>query len=148
VSDPKSAAAELAELRAKQAEREAKRAEEIEAGELELARLIEKFENELGPQGRMFEVIDARELGDGIIVVKRPEPTQHKRFVAAIDKANNTNKPVDEADTAQYVSPNVVHPSREAYLVIAGARPEIGGRCSVALMRLMGAKRKDDSGKY
>jgi hypothetical protein len=126
------------------AEREAKMAEQALDHEERLA----KFESEVGEHGRMFEWIDARDLGAGFIYVKRPEAVQHKRFLGAVDKANTAKRPLDEADVAQYVTPNVLHPTREAYLTIASECPEIGNRCARAMMDLAGTRKADAGSKY
>jgi hypothetical protein len=143
-----SPAAELAALRAKREAREAARAHEFEGQELVLERLRDRFEDELGPEGREFAVVDLRELGEGIFVVKRPDGLAHKRWMTAVNKANSKERAIDEAEYAGYVADNIVHPTRAAYLDVAGRRQIVHARCAKALMDLSGARREEREGKY
>lgn len=139
---------ELVALQAKQAKREADRKAAIVAQDLELARLVDKLEESTGPINVDFAIVDVRDLGCGLIAVRRPDGLVHKRWMVALDKANTKKMPVDDADFSQYTTPNIVHPDRTAYLTIITTRPEIAGRCARAQMDMMGVRKSTEEGKY
>ncbi|MBX3218919.1 MAG: hypothetical protein KF795_00285 [Labilithrix sp.] len=124
------------------AARAAKEAKEIAAREAAAARELEvleldgRLEQELGPRGAYFEIVETLE---GPIAVKLGEAVLHTRFQAS---------KIQDADVHEYVFPNVVHPSKEKYLEIVGRRPGVALRCANALATLYGAKANGEAGKF
>lgn len=130
---------EIAELQAKQAAREKARADAFRAEELVRARLIEKYETELGPIGQAFDIVDCREHGEGFIAIKLGPAVVHTRFVTTKQQ---------HADAVDYTVSNVLYPDRAAYLAIAGKRPAVIVRVANALATLYGVKKGEDAGKF
>lgn len=129
----------LEELQKRQAEREKKRELEADEKELERAELVDKFETELGPIGREFQIVDATALGEGFIVVKLGTEVGWKKF---------QNSKVTEVDVRNFVLPCVAHPEKEKYDEIVTRRPALANRCANALATLHGAKLNDEAGKF
>lgn len=127
---------ELAELEKRAAERAKAREGEERKRRIEVLKLEAKFEEELGPRGSMFEIVETVE---GPIVVRLGEGVLFQRFTAS---------KVTPADVHNFVYPCVEHPTKERYVEIVANRPEVAGRCAHALMSLFGAKNKDDAGKF
>lgn len=123
----------LRDAKAKLEEQKRAKALELEEKTLELEL---KYESELGPRGVFFEVVDTIE---GPVVIKLGEAILHKRF---------SESKVTPTDVHDYVTPCVVHPSREEYLQLVDRRPAIEMRCATALAALYGAKRQADEGKF
>lgn len=137
----------LLELRERQEAREKKREAEFNAGELEKLELIDKYETDLGARGREFEIVDLRDYGEGLIVVKRPSAVAYKQFGIAVDKAINTNRPVTEADYDAFVSSCLVHPDLSAYRAIAARRNGVPGECAFLAKRMHVLRKEVDAGK-
>lgn len=109
--------------------------------ELQECELILKYEKELGPRGREFELVSTQE---GPIVIRRGEFVLYKAFQESMV---NRDQPSPEA-VHSYVSPCVVFPSREAFNKIVDERPHYAVRCANALLLLHGAKEITDRGKF
>lgn len=135
---PGSARDRLAIARKKAAKREEVLAAEADSAELERLELVEKFEQELGRDGRDFAVVDVSDLGEGHVVVKLGEPVLYKAF---------TNSKMTEMDIDAFVFPCVVHPTKDVYRKLAVRRPGAVQRCLLALSKLYGLKVGDDQKK-
>ena len=125
---------EEAQYEASERERKLKR-------EVELMKLKKRFRAELGVQGVDWDVIDGHAT---FVVVKLGEAVLHKTFTEAVAKKG---KP-DGTDLDAFVPPNVVHPSREAYLELVGRKPAVAVRCANALIGLYGAADEVYAGKF
>lgn len=110
---------------------------------LEGLELEEKYERELGPVGQEFQIVDATDLGEGFVVLRRGEEVLWKRYSKLIAKETET-----EVDTRDFVLPCVVHPAKEKYDEIVSRRPFIASRCANALGSLYGVKRRAEEGKF
>lgn len=131
--------AKLAALRAAKEAREEARRQAFEAQEVELLELEARLEEELGPRGRSFEIVDCRDLGEGFVAVKLGASVLHKRFV---------NSKQTEADVDGYVTPCLAHPTVEVYRVIVERRPHVAIRAANALVTLFGFRREEDAKKF
>lgn len=120
------------------ARRESARAEKLEAIEVLVLELEEKFSEELGDRGVHFEIVDLSDLLEEPIVLKLGEPVSWKKFTAS---------KMGEGDVFDFVSPSVVYPKPDKFTAIVGARPHIGIRCAEALSLLFGVKNKEQAGK-
>lgn len=130
-----------AELLAKKAEREAARALEREAHELELLELEDRLESELGPIGRAFDLVDLSDLGEGMIAVSCKVPgiqARHKAFASS---------KITDVDVDAFITPCIVHPSIEEFRAILARRPIAGGRVATTLLNLLGSKKTEDAKK-
>lgn len=125
----------LAEARADKAKRDAEARAAAEARELEALEVEERL-SATGRRGHEFEIV---ETVDGPIAVTLGEGILHSRF---------QESKMTDVDLHDYVFPNVVHPSKEAYLEIVGKRPAIALRCASALATLYGAKASAEVGKF
>jgi hypothetical protein len=129
----------VAELRKRKAERDAAAAIEKEAAEIEALELEERFEKELaGRKDRDFVIVDVSDLGEGFVVLKLGEDVLWNTF-----KASKMNA----VDTDCFVYPCVVHPTKDAYRLLAKRRAFVPERCAGALATLYGVKLKDESAK-
>ena len=131
MATPEEIRAKLAAARAAQAARDDAAAAEADAAELELFELVEKFEKELGREGRAFAVVDATDLGEGHIVLRLGEGVLWKTYAAS---------KMNVVDTDAFVLPCVVHPTKEVYREIVMRRGFIADRCANALATLYGVK--------
>lgn len=132
--EKKTAAQLREELAAIAAKREARRADlEVEALELEL-----RLEGEIGPKGKMFDVVDVSDLLESPIGIRLGDSVLHKRF---------TTSKMTQEDAEAYVAPCVVHPSKEKFLELAQMHPAVVDRCAGALAALFGLKIRDNAGK-
>lgn len=141
MSDPTNLS--LEEKRARLREAEQKRAEESQARKLDaqIARLelVERLERELnGREGQQFAIFDATHLGEGFFAVKLGEAILMKRFMES---------EMTDVDRCDFVSPCIVHPSKEDYLAARARRPGIDIELSNRLAGLFGLKLKVDEGK-
>lgn len=137
--EPKSVAEQLAEARQRKRDREAAAQADRDAAELEKLQLEERFEKELsGKVGKDFAIVDCSDLGKGFVVVKLGLDVHWKTFKSS---------KMDEVDVDSFVSPNVVHPSKDEFRKLVHERPAVGDRCAVELSHLFGLKRKEDEGK-
>jgi len=134
----------IAELREAKAKRDAAREEKEEkANELEYLELEAKFDAELGPRGRAFEIINATSLGEGFIVLKLGSGILWRNFEKALQKKDGPSV----VDVESLIIPNLVHPSPEKYRQIVMDRPFVADRCASALGDLYGVKAEHDKGK-
>lgn len=138
IPPPADEADELATLRQNKARREETRAKERQAAELERLRLEERFEQEIGGLGRDFCIVDASDLGEGFVVLKRGESVLWTSF-----KKSKMN----EVDVEGFVLPSVVHPAKDEYRKVVMRRPFVAERCANELGKLYGVKGKEDEGK-
>lgn len=137
----------IAALQKKEDDRQQKREDERKAKTLERLELIDKFETDLGPRGREFVVVDVTNLGEGFVVLRKPTAASHKRYMNAVEKAKDKGKPIEEADTNQYVLPCVVHPEKATYSRIANERHDVPVQCAAAMMSMLQAAKEADEGK-
>jgi len=128
----------LAQAQEKRAEREDRRLQEKAASELEMLRLEDRLEDELGPRGVQFEIVDCRDVGGGFVAVKLGPSIVHTRFA---------NSKQTSSDLDSYVTPCLVHPTVEAYRALVFERPALVGRCALALAYLYGVQREGDQKK-
>lgn len=130
----------LEELEAKRAARAAAAKEESELAELELelleAELLERFECELGPHERAFQIVRSR---SGPVVIKRPSRQHFQRFQ---DVGKTTNVECD-----RLVRPHVLHPSKEQWEEWLEEEPALLGRCADAAVTLAGVRKEEIRGK-
>jgi hypothetical protein len=127
-----------AELLERKAQREASRAKERAAADLERLELEDKFEEDIGPIGREFTIVDCSDTGDGFIVLKLGLDVQWNTFLAS--KMN-----AQDLDT--FVVPCLLHPSVDQYRAIVKKRGAIAPRCGTALATLYGVRDKEDGKK-
>lgn len=130
--------ARRAEMLARKAEREKAQAEEDERHADLLLELEDRFEAELGRKGREYAIVDLSDVGEGAVVVKRPEPAHMRTF---------KNSKMREADHYDLVKACLVHPDFEAFKSIAGRRDFVAVRCATAAAKLHGLKLEEDRGK-
>lgn len=130
---------EFARELAKREQREKARVDARKRNRLEGLKLESKYEDELGPIGVEFQIIDASELGEGFIVVRRAEEVLWKRYMAS------KQTPADEHEL---VLPCVVHPAKEKYLEIIGRRAFVESRCATAIGALQGVRTRHEEGKF
>ncbi len=129
-----------ARLLSEKAAREAARAKALEAREILVLELEERFEKELGgPMGSEFDIVHTGFL-ESPIVVKRPSAVEHKTLTSAKD--------LTDAMIGNYVRPNVLHPSKEEYLAIVDKRPALNARCANAMTALQGNNATAEAGKF
>lgn len=130
---------------AEQAEevREKMRADARARARLEFLTLKSKYERELGPIGQEFQIVDASELGEGFIVLRRGEEVLWKRYSKLLAKESET-----AADTRDFVLPCIEHPAKEKYDEIVARRAFIADRCANALSSLYGVKHRKEEGKF
>lgn len=125
----------LQKARAASAERDKERERREKKRELELLELEEKFETEIGPRGREWDMVNTSEcpvafrLGDSVL---------HKQFV---------NSKLKESDVHDFVYPSVIHPDRDKFLEVASRRPGLLVVVANKLADLYAAKSEDDAGK-
>lgn len=127
-----------AELLRRKTEREEQRAKEAEAHALLLLELEDRFEQELGPVGKEFAIVDLADVGEGAVVVKRPEQARMRQFKSS---------KMTEANHFDLVKPCVVYPDAAAFLEITGRRDFVVTRCATACAKLHGLKLQEDAGK-
>lgn len=130
--------AEIAKLEEKAAERERARAVEAKQAKLQRLKLIDQFEEELGPRGREFEIVDLTEQGEGYVVVKRALSVHMRAFKAS---------KMTDADHFDLVKTCVVYPTIDEFKAIAGRRDFAVTRCATAIAEMHGLKVRDDAGK-
>jgi hypothetical protein len=124
-------AARETKLKAREAARKASRIEGL--------KLEAKFEEERGAIGAEFQIVDASELGEGFIVLRRCEEVLWKRYMGS------KQTPGDQHDL---VMPCVLHPSKERYLEIIARRAYIEDRCANAIGSLQGVRVRHEEGKF
>lgn len=134
--------AELAEKRKHREEAEEQRRKDAELEELELE---DRFCESHGRRGSNFEILDFTEQNEGFVVLTRGEAVLHKKFKAAVEKAEAS---VPDQALKDYVLPCVVHPSHDKFLELASRLPIAWNRCANAEYTLHGARRKVESGKF
>lgn len=137
IADPVSE--RLAQLREAKAKREIARQKALRDNELQLLELEAKYESELGPRGEEFEIVDASDIGAGIVVVKLGESVLWTRYTAG---------KMSEADTLDFVTPQIVFPERERFLALANRRGHLATRCANAIASLHGMKVQAETGKF
>lgn len=139
---------ELAELRRKQAERVEKRsgAAASKAHELEGARLVDRFEETLGPQGMMFEPLDC--FVDGWIIVTAGDEHARKLHQQALEKALMKDSNVDARVKHDFAVSAVVHPSREEVLKLLDKHAGLVERIRNAALSLGQARQVAETGKF
>lgn len=130
---------DLLERREKRLREREKQAAAFDRKELELE---DKYEDELGPRGQEFEIVNL--AGHGPIVIRRGEMVLYKRFQAAM---SNGKDPSPE-DVYGFVWPCIAYPEKSAFDAIVDKRPHIAMRLANALLTLMGAKEVSDRGKF
>jgi hypothetical protein len=130
---------ELSERLAARELRQKARAVQLRQAKIEGLKLEEKYEAELGPVGVEFQMVDASELGEGFVVLRRGEEVLWKRYMASKKSAT---------DTHELVMPCVVHPTKEKFLELIGRRAHIEERCAFAIGTLHGVKMKEEEGKF
>lgn len=139
---PEDDAAKLAALMERKEKREREREKQAAAFARKELELADQYEDELGPRGQEFEIVNT--TSDGPLVIKRGEMVLYKRFQAAM---SNGKDPSPE-DVHAFVWPCVVYPDRQAFNAIVDRRPHVGMRLANALLTLMGAKETSDRGKF
>lgn len=132
----------LAELLERKQKREKARDEQTAAFARKELELEDQFEEELGPRGEAFEIVNTPH--DGPIAIRRGEPVLFKRFQASMP---GDKDPTPEALHA-FVSPCLIYPEKAVFNDIVGKRPQITMRMANALCTLMGAKESSDRGKF
>lgn len=125
---------ELQEARAREAKREAKASLQAKRGELELLKIIDRFEGELGPRGQAFDLLDLSSYGETPIVIKAASPGIQAKL-----KAYRSSK-MDEAADYALVEGNVVHPSAEDFRSIIGKLPIVLELSVAVLSGLLGSR--------
>jgi hypothetical protein len=111
------------------AKREQEREQQVKARQLEALELEERYESELGPIKKYFDIL---ETSDGPIVLKLGESVLFKTF-----KAKLASKPdASLEDMHAFVFPCVVHPSKDRFLEITGRFPGLLVICMSALLAL------------
>jgi hypothetical protein len=143
----------IREAQAKLDEIGAKRADVLEARKLALLNARVRFEQELGPGGEAFQLIDANEHGP--IVVAPPEtgglPVLLKAFNKSIEaeqkKQNNPHGGVTEEACLRFVLPCVKFPERAVFQDILEKAPGVLFLCTKALQDLASARAEIDQGK-
>jgi len=131
-----------AEMMERKLKREKARDEQLAAFAQKELELEDQFEEEFGPRGEAFEIVNFQH--DGPIAVRRGEPVLFKRFQASMP---GDKDPTPEAIYA-FVKPCLIYPEKAAFDEIIGKRPQIATRVCNALAVLMGAKEGADRGKY
>jgi len=143
VSDLIKMRAKLAELEAARIERLAaeEEAAEIEALDVQLrnAEAINKFEQELGKQGREIGVIDCEHLG--LVIVRKPHAAAWKRF------QDTSGKNITSDEVIVFVTPHVVFPTKIEFGQVCESMPATPGRCALVLAALAGSRKADLEGK-
>lgn len=97
-----------------------------------------KYEEELGPRGSMFDMLDLTNIGEGFIVLKLAEGVVHNKFIASKQT---------EVDLDNFIRPSVVHPAKEVYAAIMQRRPGVAHQCANVLLSLYGLKANEDAKK-
>lgn len=129
----------VAAARAKRAARERASDDAAKLAEVQYEDLVDRFERELsGKLHEAFEIVDCTSFGEGFIVVKLGDTTALRTFQASKMTA---------MDTDAFVTPYVVHPSKEEYRRIAMRRELVPARVGATLADLFGAKASVDAGK-
>lgn len=139
VVDDAKALADLLERKETRERAREKQAAAFARKELELA---DQYEDELGPRGQEFEIVNT--TSDGPIVIRRGEMVLYKRFQAAMAGGKDPSP----EDVHSFVWPCVAYPEKSAFNAIVDKRPHIGMRLANALLTLMGAKEVSDRGKF
>lgn len=137
--DDAKALADLMERKEKRAREREKEAAAFARKELELE---DKFEEELGPRGQEFEIVNV--VGYGPIVIRRGEMVLYKRFQATMAGGKDPSP----EDIHAFVWPCIAYPEKSDFNAIVDKRPHIGMRMANALLALMGAKESSDRGKF
>lgn len=130
--DPKARKAELLAAREKrEAEREATR----ERLELEYLELEAKYEEELGPKGIAFAIVDVSDcsLEHPFIVLKLGEPLPYRKFKGLTDE----QKMMAEHQQ-NFVAPACVVPTDTQFRVLSSTRPGVAERAAAELLGLYG----------
>lgn len=124
------------ELRARKAEREAKRAAEVETLEVEALELEEKHATQGMRHGVDFDVVTTLV---GNFVVRKPEFLTAKKFNDA------ENKSVEEV--VQFVAPCVLHPDQAVARAVFVEHGGVAYRLALSLLRMYEADIGKKAGK-
>ena len=130
-----------------------KRAEVLEERKLVMLETRIKYEQEIGPGGEAFQLLDANEHGP--IVLAPPETgglaLLYKAYSAAIaEEKKRTNNPhggYTEAAALRFVGPCVRFPEVVRFREICEAAPGVLVECAGALIALCNARAEVDAGK-
>ena len=142
---------ELAALRARRAEVEARRAHNAEQAaaraQLDAERhaladeeAIARFEDELGPVDKLIAVV---RTDLGTVILRRAKPPAYKRFNEQITREGA--KPFELSE--QLVVACLLYPSREVFATMIEAQPFITIRCASAISTLAGVRTQEVVGK-
>jgi hypothetical protein len=135
---PVDLAQRLAEKLADKAKRDQGRIQEANARELEALELEERFEQELGPIHKAFDIVRTIE---GPIVLKLGEAVLFKTF-----KSKFKPEPSLE-DMHQFVHPCVAHPAKDKFLDWTGRYAALLVTCANTLTTLYQGGEIDTQGK-
>lgn len=128
---------ELDDLKARKAEREAKRADEKQAREIEVLRLEEKLEHELGgPRGSAFQILDI--AGEPLVAVKPNGAVLYKRL---------QESKVTQEDIHMFVVACLVCPDKQVFAGVVERRAGVLGRCLSALVALYRGEAEEEAKK-
>ena len=97
------------------------------------AELIEKYEIELGPIGRNFDIV--RSVNFGSVIVARPHMVSFRKF-------QETGK-YDWATLQKLVSPCLKHPTKTEFDTILNDEPALLLRCANTISTLAGVTKGD-----
>jgi hypothetical protein len=144
MTEPQKPAVDVDALLAKKlsdkAKRDQAREQEVKARKLEALELEEKYEAELGPIKKCFDIVETIE---GPIVLRLGEAVLFKTFKS---KFHGDKEPSLE-DMHAFVYPCVVHPSADKFLERAGRFPALLVACAGALTALFTGTELDTRGK-
>ena len=124
----------------KRAERERAAQAKAEAHELLVLELEERFTQKFGPEGEGWIMANRDNTGgEGPIVLKLGDPTQHKLWKT---KGNGIE------DQLAYVGPSVEYPTKDEFNALAFRRPDLVGRAVLAMNKLFGFSDEVIKGKF
>ena len=147
-TNEKSVDEKIEELEKKQRAREAGREEKAKLHRLEKAELVDKYEEELGPLGVAFALVDCGLIHRGWLVVKNPEKAAYKRYQAIVEKGVMKERSIDDSEKHAYAMACVVHPAREVALQLFADHSGVSERVIAAANYLATGQREREEGKF
>ena len=137
----------LALKRKQRAEKDRAAADVAAARELEGLELREAYEDSLGEMGKTWFLANTSAGWFVLRIGLDSDKLRWKQWQVAVDKANNTNRPIELSDTVAFVKPAIVYPSEERVKEVYAIYPGLYSSLSGPLTSLFTGKTRVQAGK-